>query len=66
MRPTLNDICPKLNNVKSFSLTDASYSYHNLKLEKRSLYFTTFACQFGVYIYKRLPFVAAPAGDLFQ
>ena len=25
-----------------------------------------FACQFGRYIYKRLPFGAAPAGDMFQ
>ena len=25
-----------------------------------------FACQFGRYRYKRLPFVAAPAGDIFQ
>ena len=26
----------------------------------------TFACQFGRYRYKQLPFGAAPAGDMFQ
>ena len=44
--PTLNDIFPKLNNVKYLSLIDASSGYHNLKLDKRSSYLTTFACQF--------------------
>ena len=40
--------------------------HHNLKLDDRSSYLTTFACQFGRYRYKRLPFGAAPAGDMFQ
>ena len=26
----------------------------------------TFACQFGRYRYKRLPYGAAPTGDMFQ
>ena len=42
--PTLNDILPKLNNVKYLSLTDASSGYHNLKLDARSSYLT-FACK---------------------
>ena len=53
--PALNDIFPKLNNVKYLSLID-----------KRSSYLTTFVCQFGRYRYKRLPFGAAPIGDMFQ
>ena len=65
-RPTFNDIFPKLNNVKYLSLTDVSSGYHNLKLDDRSSYLTTFACQFGRYRYKRLPFGAAPAGDMLQ
>ena len=43
-----------------------SSGYHNLKLDERSLYLTTFACQFGRYKYKRFPFGAAPAGNMFQ
>ena len=47
--PTLNDILPKLKNVKYLFLTDASSGYHNLKLDEKSSYLTTFACQFGQY-----------------
>ena len=62
--PTLNDILPKLNNVQNMSIIDASLGYHNLKLDKKSLYLTTFACQFGWY--NQLPFRAVPLGDMFQ
>ena len=31
--PTLNDILPKLNNVRYLSLIDASSGYHNLRLD---------------------------------
>ena len=65
-RPTLNDILPKLNNAKYLSLKDASSGHHNLKLDEKSSYLTTFACQFGTYSYKRLPFGAAPTGDVVQ
>ena len=64
--PTLNNIFPKLNNIKYWSLIDASSGYHNLKLDEISSYLTTFAYQFGRYSYKRLLFWAAPAGDMFQ
>ena len=53
--PTLNNILPKLNNVKYMSIIDASSRYHNLKLDKCSSNLTTFACQFGRYMYKQLP-----------
>ena len=46
--PTPNDILTQLNN--------AQYLYHNLKLDEKSSYLTTFACQFGGYKYKRLLF----------
>ena len=64
--PTLNDILPKLNNVQYMSIINGSSDYHNLKLDKQSSYLTTFACLFGRYRYKQLPFGAAPAGDIFQ
>ena len=37
-----------------------------LKLDQRLSYLTKFACQFGKYRYKRLPFGRAPAGHMFQ
>ena len=64
--PTLNNIFPKLNNVKYLSLIGASSGYHNLKLDDRLSYLTTFMCQFGRYRYKRLLFGAVPAGNMFQ
>ena len=44
--PTLNDIFPKLNNVKYLSPIDASFGYHNFKVDERQSYLT-FACQLG-------------------
>ena len=42
-----NDILPKLNNLQYLSFIDASSGYHNLKLDERSSYLTTFAWQSG-------------------
>ena len=64
--PPLNGIFPKLNNVKYLSLIDVSSCFHNLKLDDRLSYLTSFACQFDRYVYKRLPFRAAPAGNMLQ
>ena len=64
--PTLNDILPKINNAKYISFINESSGYHNLKLDERSCYFTMFACQFGIYRYKKLAFGAAPAGNMLQ
>ena len=64
--PVLSDIFPKLYNVLYLCLIDVSLGYHNLKLDVKSLYLTTFACQFGRYRYKRLPFGPACAGYMFQ
>ena len=55
--PMLNNILPKFNNVRYMSIIDASSGFHNLKLDDKSSYLTTFACQFGKYRYKQLPFV---------
>ena len=64
--PTLNDILPKLNNVKYMSIIDGSSGYQNLQLDTKSLYLTTFMCPFGRYHYRHLLFGAAPVGDMFQ
>ena len=57
---------PKCNSAKYLSLIDASSGYHNLKIDEKSSNFMMFVCQFGRYSYIRLPFGAAPAGDMFQ
>ena len=48
------------------SIIDASLGYHNLQLDNKSSYLTTFTCLFGRYQYKHLPFGAVPVGDMFQ
>ena len=64
--PTLNNILSKLNNIQYMSIIDVSSGYHNIKLDKQSSYLTTFACPFGRYSYKHLPFRAVPVGNMFQ
>ena len=64
--PTLNDIFPKLNNVKYLSFVDVRSGYHKLILDDRLSYHKTFMSQCGRYRYKRLPFGAASTGDMFQ
>ena len=64
--PTLNDILLKLNSMRYLSLIDGSPWYHNFRLDEKSSYLMTFACQFQKYRCKHLLFGAAPAGDMFQ
>ena len=52
--------------MRYHSFIDASCGYHNLRLDEKSSYLMTFACQCVRYMYKHLPFGAAPAGDMFQ
>ena len=47
------------------SIIGASLRYHNLLLDTKSSYLTTFVCPFGRYQYKCLPFGAVPVGDMF-
>ena len=64
--PTWNDVLLKLTNACYMTIINASSGYHNLKLDKRSSYLTTFTYQFGWYRFTRLPFELVPAGDMFQ
>ena len=64
--PTLNNILPRLNNVMYMSIINANLGYHNLQLDTKSSYLTTFMCPFGRYHYKCLPFGGAPVGNMFQ
>ena len=47
-------------------IINASIVYDNSKHDEMSSYLITFSCQFGRYIYMRLPFRVASAGDMFQ
>ena len=62
---TVSDILSKLTGLKYLMMIDTSSRYHNLKLDEKS-YLITVSCPFGKYQYIRLPFGAAPAGNMFQ
>ena len=47
------------------TIIELSLGYHNLKLEKKSSYLTTFTCPFGKYIFTTLQLGVLPAGDMF-
>ena len=63
---TINDKFPKLTFTHYLTFTDASSGHHNLKLDKKSSYLTTYAGQFSRYRYARLSFCTSPAGDMFK
>jgi len=63
--PTLEDILPKLNGAKFFSILDARSGYWNVKLDKASSLLTTFNTPFGRYRYNRLPFGLSCSQDVF-
>ena len=64
--PTLEDILPKLNGAKCFSILDARSGYWNIKLTKESSQLRTFNSPFGRYRFLRLPFGLVCAQDIFQ
>ena len=64
--PTLEDVLPKLNGAKYFSILDARSGYWNIKLDNKSSYYTTFATPFGRYRFLRLPFGLSCSSDMFQ
>ncbi len=64
--PTLDNILPRLNGAKYFSILDARSGYWNIKLSDESSYLTTFNTPYGRYRFLRLPFGLVCAQDVFQ
>ncbi len=64
--PTLDDILPKLNGAKYFSIIDARSGYWNILLDKESSFYTTFNTPFGRFRFLRMPFGISLAQDVFQ
>ena len=63
---TLDDVLPKLNGAKYFSIVDARRGYWNIKLDHASSLYTTFNSPHGRYRFLRLPFSLICAQDIFQ
>ena len=64
--PTLDDVLPKLNGAKYFSIVDARSGYWNIELDHASSLYTTFNSPHGRYRFLRLPFGLICAQDIFQ
>ena len=62
----LDDILPRLVDIKYLILEGVSSGCHNLKLDDILSYLTTVLHPFGMYQYIGLPFGSVLAGDMFQ
>ena len=61
--PTIEEVLPKLNNAKVFSLLDAKNGYWHVELDEKSSYITTFNTPIGRYRWLRLPFCVCSASE---
>ena len=64
--PTIEDIVTCLHGAKVFSILDAKNGFWHVKLNKESLYLTTFHTPFGRYRWCRLPFGISSAPEALQ
>ena len=63
--PTLDEVLPKLNGAKYFSIVDVRSGYWNIQLHHESSLYTTFNSPHGRYRFLRLPFGIICAQDIF-
>ncbi|GFO01004.1 Pol polyprotein [Plakobranchus ocellatus] len=66
MIPNLEDIAPKMVGAKFFSALDAAGGFHQIPLDEKSSYLTTFITPYGRYRYKRLPVGISLDPEAFQ
>jgi hypothetical protein len=64
--PIVDEILPKFNGPKYFSIIYARSGYWNIKLDHESSFYTTFNSPHGRYRFLRLPFGLICAQDIFQ
>ena len=64
--PTLDDVLPKLNGAKYFSIIDAQSGYWNVKLDYTSSLYTKFNSPHGRYRFLWLPFGLICTQNIFQ
>ena len=64
--PTVDEISQELNGAKFFSKLDLAQAYHQLELDAKSRFITTFSTHICMYRYKRLNFGTNAAAEVFQ
>lgn len=64
--PTFEELTADLINASIFSTLDANCGFHQINLNEKSSYLTTFITPFGRYRFKRLPFGISNAPEIFH
>ena len=64
--PTIDEVAPKLNNAKVFTVVDAKDGFLQVTLDDPSSYLTTFWTPYGRYRWLRMPFGLKSAPEEFQ
>ena len=64
--PTIDEMLPRLQNAKIFSVLDAKEGFYHIKLDKQSSKLTTFWTPFGRYRWLRMPFGISSAPEEYQ
>lgn len=64
--PTLDDILEHVGQSQILSTLDLAKGFHQIELDPSSMDLTTFACPFGRFRYRRLPFGLKNAPAYFQ
>ena len=65
--PTVEDISLDLNQAKYFTKPDLSQAhYHQLPLDEKSRFITTFSTHLGLFRYTRLPYGINAAAEILQ
>ena len=64
--PTADDLVHNLNGATVFSKLDLKAGYHQIPLDEKSRYITTFATHKGLFRYTRLNFGTNSASEIFQ
>ena len=64
--PNIEDIIQQMNGSSVFSRLDLSQSFHQIELDEKSRFITTFVCHKGLYRYRRLMFGINSAPEIQQ
>lgn len=66
MMPTIEDFLPRFASAKFFSRLDIKEAFHQVELDEKSRFITTFITHMGLFRYKRLMYGIVIAPEIFQ
>ena len=64
--PTIDDVLHEMTGAATFSKLDLTQSFHQIELDEKSRFITTFATHKGLYRYRRLMFGISCAPEIHQ